>query len=83
MENIPLIFFLGLLGICYIANAHHSEKQARKIRKMETEVQNLKRAHLQVLSNLMNEKKHTRIESDVKQLGLAPPKTRPYRIVVN
>jgi len=83
MENIPLIVFLGFLGIIYIANAHHAEKQSREIRKVEVEVQNLKREHLQVLSTLMHEKKHTRIENEVKQLGLAPPKTRPYRIVVN
>ncbi len=83
MENIPLIVFLCFLGIVYIANAHHSEKQSREIRKVEVEVQNLKREHLQVLSTLMHEKKHTRIENEVKQLGLAPPKSRPYRIVVN
>ena len=83
MENISLIFFLGLLGIVYIANSHFAEKQARKIRVVETEVQNLKREHMQVLSTLMHEKKHTRIENEVKQLGLAPPKSRPYRIVVN
>jgi len=83
MENITLIIFLGFLGIIYIANAHYAEKQARKIRKVETEVQNLKREHMQVLSTLMHERKHTRIESEVKQLGLAPPKSRPYRIVVN
>lgn len=83
MENIPLIVFIGFLGIVYIANAHYAEKQGRKIRKVEAEVQGLKREHMQVLSTLMNERKHTRIENEVKQLGLAPPKSRPYRIVVN
>lgn len=83
MENLPLIFFIGFLGIVYIANAHYAEKQARKIRIVETEVQKLKREHMQVLSTLMHEKKHTRIENEVKQLGLTPPNSRPYRIVVN
>jgi len=83
MENISLIFFIGLLGIIYIANSHYAEKQSRKIRVVEIEVQSLKREHMQVLSTLMHEKKHTRIENEVKQLGLASPKSRPYRIVVN
>lgn len=83
IENVPLVVFLGLLGIVYIANAHYGERQARKIRKVEADVQSLKREHMQVLSTLMNEKKHTRIENEVKQLGLAPPQSRPYRIVVN
>lgn len=78
-----MILFIGFLGVMYIANSHYSEKQARKIRKVEAEVQSLKREHMQILSTLMHEKKHTRIENDVKQLGLAPPKSRPYRIVVN
>jgi len=82
MENVSMIFFLGLLGIVYIGNSHHAEKQSRKIRKEEILVQKLKREHMQVLSTLMNEKKHTRIENEVKQIGLTPPKSRPYRIVV-
>jgi len=82
MENISMIFFISVLGLIYIANSHYAEKQARTIRKVETEVQSLKREHMQVLSTLMHEKKHTRIESEVKSLGLAPPKSRPYRIVV-
>ncbi len=82
IENISFIFFIGMLGIIYIGNSHYAEKQARTIRKVEKEVQTLKREHMQVLSTLMHEKKHTRIESEVQSLGLAPPKSRPYRIVV-
>ena len=82
MENISLIFFVGILGLVYIGNSHYAEKQSREIRKVEKDVQNLKREHMQVLSTLMHEKKHTRIESEVKTLGLAPPQSRPYRIVV-
>ena len=82
IENLPFIFFIGMIGLIYIANSHYAEKQSRKIRKVEAEVQSLKRQHMQVLSTLMHEKKHTRIESEVKQLGLLPPQSRPYRIVV-
>ena len=82
MENISFIFFIGVLGLLYIGNSHYAEKQARTIRKEEAKVQSLKREHMQVLSTLMHEKKHTRIESEVKSLGLAPPQSRPYRIVV-
>ena len=81
MENLSFFLLLGFLGIVYIGNCHYAEKKARKIQKMDREVQQLNRQHMALVAKVMNETKHASVEEDVKSTGLKPPEGRPYRIV--
>ena len=81
MDNLFFFLFIGFLGIIYIANAHFAEKQIRKIRIVEKQVQRNNRVHMALLANIMDETKHAAVENDVKSKGLKPPQQRPYRIV--
>jgi len=34
IKNIPFVFFLGFLGVIYIANAHMAERKVRQIQEV-------------------------------------------------
>lgn len=82
IKNLPFIFFLGFLGIIYIANAHYAEKEVRKIQNLQHELKEERWRYMSLKSDLMYHSKHSEIAQQVKELGLRDLKEKPYKIVI-
>lgn len=78
-KNLPFIFFLGILGILYIANAHSSEKKMRKIQQMTVDLREYKWKYMAVKSDLMFSSTESEIARRVKPAGLQSAAKPPKR----
>lgn len=52
--NMPFIFFLGVLGVTYIAAGHYAEKKKRNIEKLQNELKVLKWEYVSIESQIMS-----------------------------
>jgi hypothetical protein len=79
-RNLPFIYFLAVLGLVYIANAHSSEKKMRNIQKLTTELREYKWQYMSVKADLMYISTQSQIERQVAGLGLKGQHAIPGRI---
>lgn len=82
VQQLPMILFLGFLGLVYIANAHFSERNVRRIQVMTKEIQELRWQYKSLQAEIMYNSKHSEIEDEVRPLGLRTLNGKPQRIVV-
>ena len=82
LKNIPFYFFLGFLGVIYIANAHYSEKKIREIQVLQKDIQELNWEYMSIKSDLMQQSMQSEVAKKVKNLNLKELVDRPKKIVV-
>lgn len=82
LKQLPMILFLGFLGMVYIANAHLSERNVRHIQVMTKDIQELRWQYMSLKAEIMYNSKHSEIEDQVKAIGLRTLNGKPQRIVV-
>jgi hypothetical protein len=82
LKQLPMILFLGFLGIVYIANAHLSERNVRQIQVLTKDIQELRWQYMSLKADIMYNSKHSEIEDQVKSIGLRTLNGKPQRIVV-
>lgn len=79
-KNLLFVFFLGFLGVVYIANAHYAEKKVRDIQALQKEVKLLRWEYMQMKSDIMYNYKYSEVANRVENKGLKLRK--PKRIIV-
>lgn len=82
LKQLPMILFLGFLGLVYIANAHLSERNVRQIQVLNKDIQELRWQYMSLKADIMYNSKHSEIEDQVKAIGLRTLNGKPERIVV-
>ena len=82
-QNIPFMFFLMVLSLFYIANAHYAEKKVRQIERLKKEVKTLKWEYWTLQSQIMKGSTQSELERKVEDRGLLLPDDSPKRIWVN
>lgn len=82
LKQLPMIFFLGFLGLVYIANAHLAERNVRRIQLMTKDIQELRWQYESIRADIMYYSKHSEMEDQVRSLGLRTLNGKPKRIVV-
>lgn len=81
-DNIYYIFYVGFLGIIYIANSHYAMQTIKEIKKIQTELQKTSWESNFVKSELMLESMESRVSVKVQHLGLHPLEDSPKKIIV-
>lgn len=85
-KNLPskhfgYIFFICLIGMIYIYNAHLAEKQIRKRDRLLKQVKELKTLYHIADANLSMLRKQTHISLDVDTLGLKKLERPPFILI--
>ncbi|MEZ5059109.1 MAG: FtsL-like putative cell division protein [Saprospiraceae bacterium] len=80
LQNLKFVFFLVLLGVLYIANAHIAEKKVREIQSSQKELVQLRWEYLSLKSDMMYDYKMSEVAKAVESKGLRLK--QPKRIIV-
>jgi hypothetical protein len=84
LKNLPFIFFLSFLAICYIANGYYADDQVRKVNKLTNDIKELRTQYIVVKDSLVIKSKQTEIAKAlaVQQSGIKESVVPPKKIVV-
>lgn len=78
--NLPFIFFLVLIMICYIGYGYFAEKNAKDLVRSESRLREAKAANLSVNARLEKLKRQSSIAESISNLGLKES-VEPPRII--
>lgn len=70
LKNVPLIVFLALLGVLYIANVHVAERKQLKIEEMKKDVQKMKWQYMGIEKDLLLYSSPSVMEKKMEDVGL-------------
>ena len=82
VQRLPLLFFLTLLLICYIANTHYAEKTVREIDKLNRDLKELSSEYISTKSDLMFRSKQSEVAKSVEHMGIKESVVPPKKITV-
>ncbi|MGZ4159093.1 MAG: FtsL-like putative cell division protein, partial [Bacteroidia bacterium] len=61
VKNLPFIFFLSFLAICYIANGYYADDQVRKVNRLTNEIKELRTQYIVEKDSLVVKSKQTEV----------------------
>jgi len=84
LKNLPFIFFLSFLAICYIANGYYADDQVRKVNRLTNDIKELRTQYIVVKDSLVVKSKQTEIAKALalQQTGIKESVVPPKKIVV-
>ena len=84
LKNLPFIFFLSFLAICYIANGYYADDQVRKVNKLTNDIKELRTQYIVVKDSLVVKSKQTEVAKALalQQTGIKESVVPPKKIVV-
>jgi len=80
VHNLPFVFFIGILGVIYIANAHSAERSMREMSKLEPELKELHWKYLSIKSDVMYNQTQTQAGERVKDLDIGLLNGMPVKL---
>ena len=82
LKNIYFIIWMTFLGIVYIGNSYHSEKVARYMTRLQSEVKELRAESITTASELMRLNRQSTVKQLVrsKKLDLKESEEPPYKL---
>lgn len=84
LKNLPYIFFLSFLAVCYIAKGYYDDDQVRKLNRLTNEKKELKTQYIVVKDSLVIKSKQTEVAKALaeKATGIKESVVPPKKIVV-
>jgi hypothetical protein len=84
LKNLPFIFFLSFLAICYIANGYYADDQVRKVNRLNNEIKELRTQYIVSKDSLVIKSKQTEIAKVLvkQQTGIKESVVPPKKIVI-
>src|SRR3954469_21009404 len=84
IKNLPFIFFLSFLAICYIANGYYADDQVRKVNRLNNEIKELRTQYIVVKDSLVVKSKQTEVAKALaeQQTGIKESVVPPKKILV-
>ncbi len=84
VKNLPFIFFLSFLAICYIANGYYADDQVRKVNRLTNEIKELRTQYIVVKDSLVVKSKQTEVAKALakKETGIKESVVPPKKILV-
>jgi hypothetical protein len=79
-KNLPFIFFLVFVMICYIGYGYFAEKNAKDLVRSEQKLKEAKAANLSVNARLEKLKQQSSVASSIRDLGLKES-TEPPNVI--
>lgn len=81
MRNMPYFFFLLVLVLLYIGNAHYVERKSRLIEKKRKEVKELHWIYTSARSEMLNESSYSKLVKQVEQYQLSNRGPVPKKLI--
>jgi len=72
IEQLPYIFFVGFLGLIYIANSHNTVSKVKQINSLKYDIEKLSWQCNSLKSEIMFESMESEIAKKVHHVGLLP-----------
>ena len=84
LRNLPFIFFLSFLSVCYIANGYYADDQVRKLNRLTNEIKELRTQYIVVKDSLVIKSKQTEVAKELakQQMGIKESVVPPKKIIV-
>jgi hypothetical protein len=84
LKNLPFIFFLSFLAVCYIANGYYADDQVRKVNRLINEIKELRTQYIVVKDSLVIKSKQTEIAKVLakQQTGIKESVVPPKKIII-
>ena len=84
LKNLPFIFFLSFLAICYIANGYYADDQVRKVNRLNNEIKELRTRYIVVKDSLVIKSKQTEVAKALarQQTGIKESVVPPKKIII-
>ncbi len=85
VKQLPFIFFLSFIAICYIANGYYVDDQIRKVNRLTNEIKELRAEYIVVKDSLVIKSKQTEIAKalSIQQMGIKESVVPPKKIAVD
>lgn len=74
---LPLIGYLFLLAMIYIANAHQAEKVVVNTARLQNRMKELRSEYISLKKELMSNSRQTQVQKKVAEMGLKSIKRQP------
>jgi hypothetical protein len=83
-KNLPFIFFLSFLAVCYIANGYYADDQVRRVNQLTNEIKELRTQYIVVKDSLVIKSKQTEVAKSLaeQQTGIKESVVPPKKILV-
>jgi len=81
IKQLPFIFFLTFIALCYVANGFYAESNVRKISRVTNEIKELKSEFIITKSDLMFISKQSQVAKASEKMGIKEVVTPPKKIV--
>ena len=82
IEQLPYIFFVGFLGLIYIANSHSTVAKVKQINALKYDIEKLSWQCNSLKSEIMFESMESEIAKKVNKVGLLPKDVHVRKIQV-
>ena len=84
IKNLPFIFFLSFLAVCYIAKGYYDDDQVRKLNRLTNELKELQTQYIVVKDSLVIKSKQTEVAKALaaQATGIKESVVPPKKIVV-
>jgi len=82
LKNLPIILFVTLMLVLYIANSHSAEKKIRQIQNAQNEVKSLRWEYMSLHSDHMQKTRRSELVKVAPNYQLDAPKQQVKKIVV-
>jgi hypothetical protein len=84
IKNLPFVFFLSFLAICYIANGYYADDQVRKVNRLINEIKELRTQYIVVKDSLVVKSKQTEVAKVLakQHTGIKESVVPPKKIII-
>ena len=82
LKLVPLILFISLLGIIYIANNYWAIKNYREISALKKELKELRFEHITTKSDFMYKSKQSEVARILDSLGIKESTIPPQKFII-
>lgn len=84
LKNLPFVFFLSFLSICYIANGYYADDQVRQVNRLTNEIKELRTQYIVVKDSLVIKSEQTEVAKALAKMqsGIKESVVPPKKIIV-
>jgi len=83
INQLPFVFFLVVVSICYISYGYYAEKTVKQMSILEMEVKDLKSQNLTLQSKLELKKQQSSVATSIAGMELTESVIPPFKIYIN
>jgi len=83
INQLPFVFFLVVVSICYISYGYYAEKTVKQMSILEMEVKDLKSQNLTLQSKLELKKQQSSVATSIAGMELPESVIPPFKIYIN